>query len=393
MNWLIIRRCGSTITYSAFLSILYIYMSASLQMSPSDIGSVYAVLLLSNQIFALPAGIVGDRWGFRLPMILGCLVDAASYCILAFSSSAEGAFIAAVGIGLGGCLFSTNARAELLSFTDGDKNRTARVQGEFLRWTNIGALIGPVVGFCILNAKLERMPFYLFVVLELLLLIPILAGKPSTPSAMKKTAPVAEQGKIDQPSINYWRQFILLHLLAAIPVGLAASAPIVFPYVFDTILHVPADNSIAQFVRNFVIIVLQGWISIRLISTANIRMALVISGFLLFCLMGLATFAPSSFWLIAMSSLFGICQVIATTAIYNGIIFVGTPKGRAAAFGLSKLILALSTFCILKLIPSFLMTWQNTFQGHIPQLVSFISVFFALTLLAVFVSYFRKRLM
>jgi len=390
MKWLIVRRCGSTITYSAFLSIYYIYMNNVLHMTPAEIGSVYAVLLFANQILALPAGMVGDRWGFRLPIILGCLTDAASYLILAFSTGGEGAYMAAVGIGLGGCLFSTNARAELLSYTRDDKSRTARVQGEFLRWTNIGALLGPLLGFAVLKSDMQRSPFVMFAAAELLLLVPIVLERSANPQESGKFGGLAPSN-LPSPSSTYWRQFTLLHLLAAIPVGLAASTPVVFPYIFDTILHRPADNSIAQLLQNLVIIVLQTWFSVRLLSASRIKTSLVMSGVLLFCLIGLATFSTSSGWLFALSGLFGVCQVIATTAIYNGVIFMGTPKGKAAAFGLSKLVLAISTFCILKSVPMILYAWQRLFECQVQTIVSFLSLMSGFTLFAIFFRFVRER--
>jgi MFS family permease len=365
-------------------------MNNVLHMTPAEIGSVYAVLLFANQILALPAGMMGDRWGFRLPMVLGCLTDAASYLILAFSTSGEGAYIAAVGIGLGGCLFSTNARAELLSYTRDDKSRTARVQGEFLRWTNIGALLGPLLGFAVLKSDMQRAPFLMFAAVELLLLVPIALEMSARPRGSENdAAPVPSN--VPSPSSTYWRQFVMLHFLAAIPVGLAASTPVVFPYIFDTILHRPADNSIAQLLQNLVIIVLQTWFSVRLLSTSRIKTSLVMSGVLLFCLIGLATFATSSGWLFALSGLFGICQVIATTAVYNGVIFMGTPKGKAAAFGLSKLVLAISTFCILKSVPLILYAWQRLFECQVQTIVSFLCLMSGFTLFAIFFRFVRER--
>lgn len=382
MKWLIMRRCGSTINYAAFIAVYYIYMSGSLRMSPSEIGLVYAVLLFSNQIFALPAGMIGDRLGFRVPMILGCFIDAGSYFTLAMSATAVGAFVAVFGIGLGGCLFSTNARAELLSYTTGDKSRTALVQGDFLRWSNIGALIGPMVGFVILKGNLERSPFFLFGAVELLLMIPVLMER--TKKGKGVLEPTNQLKEIEAPaSAGYWHQFLWLHLIGAIPVGLAASAPVVFPYIFDNILQLPADNSIAQLVRSFVVIVLQAWFSVRLISNARITTSLVTSGFLLICLIGLATFSTNSMWLFALSGLFGICQVMATTAIYNGVIFIGTPKGKATAFGLSKLVLAVSTFCILRFVPSLLSAWQSSFQDHHVLVISLLLVTLVLTFIVV----------
>ncbi|KJV07104.1 hypothetical protein VZ95_20260 [Elstera litoralis] len=352
---IIVRRCGSAITYALFISIYFNFLQDQLGWDADSASLFYSFLLFSNQVFALPAGIFGDRFGFKPMMVVGCIIDAICYLALATSPGVFVAISAAVGIGIGGCLFSTNARAELLTASHGNKREAARQQGRFLRWTNVGSLIGPVLGLLVLQHNNYTLALSVSAAFEVALSIPLILGW-LRGGTREKSSKITKLTLLDIGPQR--KSFIKLHLWAFIPVGLASSAPILFPYIFTNVVSSPDDNSIAQLIRNIVVIVLQSWASQALLIEGKLSRILIACSMLTFCIFILAFLFPYNSMIFGLSALFGLIQVFTTTAIYNGIVLIGSTERQATFFGASKLLLSASTFIVLQAIP-LLMIWLS----------------------------------
>ena len=71
---------GFTIFVGVYTVLLNLYL-LRLGSNPLLIGQISAVRALSFALFSMPAGLLGDRWGSRLTMIVGMLL---SHQVLAY---------------------------------------------------------------------------------------------------------------------------------------------------------------------------------------------------------------------------------------------------------------------------------------------------------------------
>jgi MFS family permease len=117
--------------------------------NPSLIGTIYALGAIANTIGYIPFGILADRYGRKIFVIVGGFLPFFSYAIFGLTLNADWLIFASIlgGIGLAGGLgvaINSTALLPLLTNTTTDKNRTfvfGVLQGSWITAVTIGSLL------------------------------------------------------------------------------------------------------------------------------------------------------------------------------------------------------------------------------------------------------------
>lgn len=341
---LIAKRCGSAFTYGILLSSLYLYLTHSLGVAPENTGLYLAALVFANHATALPASRLAEIFGPGRVMLLGCALDVIAYALLYGWQTPSAALAAVTLLGTGGCLFSMHARhamlhAETTAGAEAPRQATAR-QGLYLRWTNAGALAGPVLAGFLIAHQLLHAGFLLCLAVELLLAAVLLKHLPATPANL----PAPARNRAAPPPAGFW----FAHLFAALPLALAASGPILVPYLFAELRHRPDLIAPGQLARSAAIILLQIWASEFFPLKRNARLCLAMLAVIALAAttFSLTDLSLPSAWFLAVA--LGITQLAAASLITS---LTPTAGGEAAPLPWSRAILAIPALVLLPLIP------------------------------------------
>lgn len=102
------------------------------------------VIPLIGIVGGLFGGYLSDRLGRRPAMLLGAFMQSAMFALFAISSSQWLEYIAYIGVGLGGSIYSPASSAMVADITP-EKDRRM-VFATFVTGKNIGAVFGPLLG-------------------------------------------------------------------------------------------------------------------------------------------------------------------------------------------------------------------------------------------------------
>ena len=362
---LIGSRCGSAFTFGWLLSVIFLHLTQSLGVEAEDTGYYLAALLCVNQALAVPAGILAARFGTGRAMVLGCVLDAVGYALLYAVPTQRGAFIAVVLLGAGGCLFSRAARAELLHDSGLDQRRAAARQGAFLRWTNVGALAGPLFAMLLIACRAVELGF---VGCSLVAVVSAAVLWRAMPSVRRTAHDKASAGgdfqeAVKLPSRSFWGA----HLIATVPLALAASASIVVAYLFADLLHRPDLVAAGQLARSGTIILLQTWAGQFFLLQRNISVCLA-----MFALIGVAAIGTA----LADTSLYAVWYVaivLASIQISAASVVSGVRRstfGHGGGDGVwrwSVPVLAAASLVLLPVLPKLVVGLHLVLSGAGPQ--------------------------
>ncbi|MDA4130067.1 MAG: MFS transporter [Thaumarchaeota archaeon] len=131
--------------------------------NPSTIGAIYALGAVANTVAYIPFGLLADRYGRKVFLIVGGFIPFISYAIFAFTLNSYWLIFASIlgGIGLAGGLgvaMNSPALLSLLAATTTDKNRTTVfgiLQGSWILALTIGALLSFLPSLLISNFSLS----------------------------------------------------------------------------------------------------------------------------------------------------------------------------------------------------------------------------------------------
>ena len=141
---LLIRRFISTLAFFSMHSVFFIYLQHK-GLSNSEIAFAFSLLLFCNQVLAILAGILGDRYGLAKMMLLGCLLDVIAYIFFLSAEHYVVLLLATICFGMGSCLFGTNARACLLALAGDEYRNKTKLQGKYLRVTSMSSMAAPLL--------------------------------------------------------------------------------------------------------------------------------------------------------------------------------------------------------------------------------------------------------
>lgn len=375
-NIIIFRRCVSAITYSAFLGVFYLY-AQNIGFSPTLILMLYSILLFSNQASALLAGMFGDKYGVTKLMLIGCVTDVFAYLLLCMTNSEYLVILGMMGIGVGGCLFSTNARAVLIELFNDNRQRVM-AQGRFLRATNLGTLLGSLVALLFIWLHALNVLLVLCLTLEFLLCLLMINRIQFLHPNTKPNHNIS----MSQSLLSIFSpEFIKLHVFSCIPFALVAAFPIIFPYLLSTLLHKPEQIAIAQFFNATLLVVMQQYISQRLQFTIrHTCFLLVLSTAILVIFLLLATLYPSLAVIYLFLLVFTVIESMVITLLANTLVIISKNFNRGTVFGSSKLIMALTTPMVINFLP-FFMAASRSFLWEILSIIAVLTTGTLLTML------------
>ena len=119
-------------------------------MTPAEVGVLIAVHTLARRSLAVPMGVLCDRWGAERVLVLGLLLEAAGYLLLASSFTFEVWLVALAVDGIGGVAYNAAGRV-VIADASGDGTSAASFAA-FHVATNVGALLGPLAAALLATA-------------------------------------------------------------------------------------------------------------------------------------------------------------------------------------------------------------------------------------------------
>lgn len=176
-DWRLLSAAGRVLVFNSFSFNLGFYMLLpylaehlqSLGFSSWYVGFIIGLRVLSQQGMFLVGGTLGDRFGYK-PMILwGCAVRILGFLLLAASSSFAAIILGAFCTGFAGALFTPSSQAYLASeYPDNSqRNRVFVVQRLA---SEMGMLLGPLIGLTLLSASFMLVGSFAAMVFFILLL-------------------------------------------------------------------------------------------------------------------------------------------------------------------------------------------------------------------------------
>lgn len=345
-NLLLWRRFISTLAYFAMQSVFFIYLQQK-GLTNSEIAFSLSLLFFCSQALAIFAGILGDRYGLAKIMLLGCLLDVVAYIFFLSADNYALLLFATISFGLGSCLFSTNARAYLLALAGESYHAKTRLQGKFLKVTSLSSMSAPLLAIPFIQFEKINWLIWCCFLLEATLFIFM-----AKPFYQVKDQIQLVKFRFAQIKEIITQEFIFVHLMLFIPLSIATSFFVIFPYLFDNLLHHPEQTPVALFINGLMTVGLQSYFS-RKINLER-KQLLIISPIL-----AVGIIAP---WFITLHYLslftaylyvviFTIIEVYALTAMANLLVKFDNGKNRGFIFGSSRLLLSLLTMVVMNLIP------------------------------------------
>lgn len=149
------------------------FLKEDLLLSATLVGIVLGVRSFCQQGLFIVGGLLADIFGYRLLIILGCILRAVGFWLFLFSSSSVVLFAAAILTGFAGALFTPAAQAYFSA-----QNEISRAQMFSLVGVarNGGELLGPVCGVLLLSVSFDVLcltagaPFAIFAIIFMFLL-------------------------------------------------------------------------------------------------------------------------------------------------------------------------------------------------------------------------------
>ncbi len=343
---LLIRRFFSTLAFFSMQTVFFIYLQQK-GLTNSEIAFSLSLLFFCNQALAIFAGIWGDRYGLAKMMLLGCLLDVVAYIFFLSAENYLILLLATTCFGLGSCLFGTNAKACLLALAGDEYSEKTRLQGKYLKVTSMSSMFAPllVVPFI----KFEQINLLIWVCFAIEAILFALMVKPFY---QIQTLQTLVKFRFAQIREIITKEFLFVHLMLFLPLSIATSFFVIFPFLFDNKLGLPEHSPIALFVNGLLTVLLQSSFSRKINLT--IKQTVWIAPIL-----AIGIIAP---WFITLKYLsvytayiylviFTVIEVYALTAMANLLVKFDNGTNRGFIFGSSRLLLSIATVIVMNLVP------------------------------------------
>lgn len=346
-NMILWRRFFSGLAYTAMQSVFFVYLQHYKGFESAQIATAFSLLVFTSQAMALPAGYLGDRFGRTLMMTLGCLIDALAYVFLLGSEHYGSMMLATFCFGLGSTLFSTNARAFMISNADSNYASKTLAQGKFLKISSLASMSAPLLALPFIHFNHADWLIWTSCGIELTMLLFMLKAVPKSDLRYVIT-PIRW---VDVKAVLS-KRFVFAHLLLFIPLGLGSSFYIIFPYIFTNMLDHSELIPIAFFINNLMGVLLQARFSKKI--NLGVGKLLFVAPVLIIMLI-----VP---WFITLNyieiwsafiylMIFALISLFSSTALANLLVRVEREGHQGVLFGMSKLILSMTTALVMNLVP------------------------------------------
>lgn len=143
---------ANSLSFNLGFYMLMPYLADHLQhlgLSSAYIGLVIGLRVLSQQGLFLVGGTLGDRFGYKPMILLGCVVRIAGFLLLAVSTELGWIIAGAFATGFAGALFTPSSQAYLAAEYPESRQRTRVFALQNLA-SEAGMLLGPLVGLALL---------------------------------------------------------------------------------------------------------------------------------------------------------------------------------------------------------------------------------------------------
>ena len=345
-NLLLWRRFISTLAFFSMQTVFFVYLQQK-GLSNAQIAFSLSLLFFCSQALAIVAGVLGDRYGLAKMMLLGCLLDVIAYI---FFLSAEHYFVlllATICFGLGSCLFATNARACLLALAGDEYSAKTRLQGKFLKVTSMSSMAAPLLAIPFI--KFEQIEWLIWCCFLLETVLFVFMAKPFYQMENVSSLVKFRWGQIRE---IITKEFLFVHLMLLVPISVAMSFFVIFPYLFDNKLSVPEQIPVALFINGLMTVGLQSTFSKHINLTKKQLLwigPLLAVGIILPWFITLKYVSLVSAYLYLV--LFTLIEVYVLTAMANLLVKFDNGKNRGFIFGSSRLLQSISTMIVMNLIP------------------------------------------
>ncbi len=343
---LLIRRFFSTLAFFSMQTVFFIYLQGK-GLSNEQIAFSLSLLFFCNQALAILAGIWGDRYGLAKMMLLGCLLDVLAYIFFLSADDYWLLLLATTCFGLGSCLFGTNAKACLLALAGEEYKEKTRLQGKYLKVTSMSSMFAPLL----------VIPFIKFEQISLLIWVcfameAVLFGLMVKPFYQIQTVQTLVKFRFSQIREIISKEFLFVHLMLFIPLSIATSFFVIFPFLFDNKLGLPEHSPIALFVNGLLTVLLQSTFSRKInLTTQQILWVapILAAGIIVPWFVTLHYLSVYTAYLYLV--IFTVIEVYALTAMANLLVKFDNGANRGFIFGSSRLLLSIATVVVMNLIP------------------------------------------
>ncbi|MFD8492734.1 MFS transporter [Amycolatopsis sp. NPDC059657] len=193
-------------------------------MTPAEVGLLIAVHTLCRRTFAVPVGLLCDRWAPERVLVAGLLLEAAGYLVLTSSMSFPLWLVALTVDGIGGLAYNAGSKVVLADAA------TASAFAGFYVATNVGAFLGPLVAAGLSAAGAPRAVFAISAVLYVASAVAAVVRfrrvrRPSTKVTSlwrQALAPLADRGFAGYCLLTVPLWFGMSLLVAALPLEAAS---------------------------------------------------------------------------------------------------------------------------------------------------------------------------
>ncbi|AXN48936.1 Multidrug resistance protein MdtH [Mycobacterium marinum] len=144
---LMINQLGINLGFFMLMPYLANYLGGTLGLAAWAVGLVIGVRNFAQQGMFFVGGSLADRFGYKLPIVAGCLTQTAAFALLLVGRSLPALLVAAAATGLAVALFTPAVRAYLAT-DSGD--RKVEAFALFNVFYQAGILLGPLVGSVLL---------------------------------------------------------------------------------------------------------------------------------------------------------------------------------------------------------------------------------------------------
>ncbi|MDG6324467.1 MFS transporter [Glaesserella parasuis] len=343
---LLTRRFISTLAYFSMQTVFFIYLQQK-GLSNAQIAFSLSVLFFCSQALAIFAGVLGDRYGLAKMMLVGCMLDVIAYVFFLSAESYTVLLMATMCFGMGSCLFATNARACLLTLAGDEYAAKTRLQGKFLRVTSMSSMAAPLLAIPFIKYEHINALIWCCFLLEAVLFV--FMAKPFYQMENVNNLVKFRWGQIRE---IITKEFIFVHLMLFVPLSVAMSFFVIFPYLFDNKLNAPEQIPIALFINGLMTVALQSYFSKHINLTR--KQLIFVSPILVvgmvvpwFITLHYASLVSAYLYLV----IFTLLEVYALTAMANLLVKFDNGKNRGFIFGSSRVIQSILTMMVMNLIP------------------------------------------
>lgn len=341
------RKFFSGFAYTAMQSVFFIYLQSTKGFDTQQIASSFSLLVFASQAFSLMAGSWGDRLGRTRMMMLGCMMDVVAYLLLLLTNHYAWLLFSTFLFGLGSTLFSTNARAYLLANTGEKYGLKTKAQGKFLKVSSFASMVAPLFALPFIYFQQAEWLIWSSAAIEIAMFVFMLFSMPNTPCRAK-----FEPLRLSEFKAVLTKPFVYAHLLLFIPLGFASAFYVIFPYLLGTQLNHKELVPIAFFLNNLIAVLLQSEFSRKInfgtktLSTITPMLTVSLIFSMIYVQEDISIISVFLFLI-----LFALISLFANTAMANYLVHLDTGKNQGVMFGMSKLILSLTTAVIMNLLP------------------------------------------